>query len=121
MTSDKFMQNTLALVIVVSFVGMMVFWTLVPPPDNPNVLGMMQVLLGLLGAAATAVTAYYFGSSTGSKEKDTTIGEIAKNTSGTPQNIGTGNGAPPAVVVEAPSSVNIQTADDLGDPLPKSA
>ena len=121
MNTDKTMQNILAFVIVGSFIGMMVFWNIIPPPDNPNVLGMMQVLLGLLGAAATAVTAYYFGSSTSSKEKDNTIGDIAKQQTGTPQNTGTGNGSklPPAVVVESPSTVTIQSDDgDLGDPLP---
>ena len=124
MNTDKTMQNILAFVIVGSFIGMMVFWTIIPPPDNPNVLGMMQVLLGLLGAAATAVTAYYFGSSTGSKDKDTAIADIAKQQTGTPQS-GTGSGSsgsklPPAVIVESPSTVSIQTTDDdLGDPLPK--
>jgi hypothetical protein len=61
---------------------------------------------------------FYFGSSEASRNKDQTLGEIAKQQTGTPQT-GTGNGAPSAVIVEAPSTVSITTDDDLGDPLPK--
>lgn len=110
MMADRTMQNILALVIVVGFIGMMLFWTVVPPPENPSVLGMMQILLGLLGAAATAVTSYYFGSSSGSKDKDTTIGDIAKSSTNTP------NPTPTEPEIAHPLS-----DDDLGDPLPKPA
>lgn len=115
-------QAALAFIIVFAFIGVIVLWTFFPPPGDPaQIGGMINTLIGILAAAATAIVGFYFGSSDSSKRKDQTLSEIAKQQTGTPQT-GTGNGssAPPAVIVESPSTVTIQPeGDDLGDPLPK--
>ena len=39
--------------------------------------GLFNVLIGILGGSFTAVVGFYFGSSSGSKAKDTTLSSIA--------------------------------------------
>ncbi|MBV8165845.1 MAG: hypothetical protein JO021_03560, partial [Alphaproteobacteria bacterium] len=68
--------TVLALFISVGFFGMlaaMMLWDV--PPQNKD---MLNVMLGSLGAAWVAVVSYYFGSSAGSRTKDTAIAALAK-------------------------------------------
>ncbi len=111
-------QASLAFVVLFAFIGVLILWTFVPPPGDPaQISGMMNTLIGILAAAATAIVGFYFGSSDSSKRKDETLSDIAKSNKGTP-NVGTGNGAgtPSTVIVEPPSTVIIEKEDDLGDP-----
>ncbi len=115
-------QASLAFIIVFAFIGVIILWTFFPPPGDPaQIGGMINTLIGILAAAATAIVGFYFGSSEASRKKDETIGDIAKQQTGTGSGTGNGNGssAPPAVIVESPSTVTITEDDDLGDPLPK--
>ena len=71
-------QKILALIIVLAFIGLIIFWTVIPPPGDPaQISGMINTLIGILAGSATAVVGFYFGSSSGSKEKDTTMSNIA--------------------------------------------
>ncbi len=113
-------QASLAFLIVFAFIGVIVLWTFYPPPGDPaQISGMINTLIGILAAAATGIVGFYFGSSDASRTKDQTIGDIAKQQTGTGTGTGNGSNAPPAVIVESPSTVTIQEDDDLGDPLPK--
>jgi hypothetical protein len=47
-------------------------------PTDTMVAGLVGTSLGYLVSESKAVLAYYFGSSTGSKDKDVTLAEIAK-------------------------------------------
>ena len=76
-------QASLAFVVLFAFIGVLILWTFVPPPGDPaQISGMMNTLIGILAAAATAIVGFYFGSSDSSKRKDETLSDIAKSNKG---------------------------------------
>lgn len=69
--------TVLAMLVTFGFFGMlgvMAFHDL--PVGNRD---MLNIMLGSLGAAWVAVVSYYFGSSAGSRAKDSSIAALAKN------------------------------------------
>jgi len=66
-------QNTLSLIATFAVVGLLMVWTFYAPPDNQTV----TMMAGLLAGYVAAVYQYHFGSSSGSKLKDTAMTEMA--------------------------------------------
>ena len=103
-------QTSLAMIIVLSLVGVLALWTFHPPPGSPDQINtMINILVGVLAAGATAVIGFLFGSSESSKRKDDTLGDIAKSSTGTPL----------VTPTEAPVVIGVTTGDFDGDPLPR--
>lgn len=76
-------RAAIAGLIITGFMAVLAAFFFVPLKGDP---GLFNVLIGILGGAFTAVIAFYFGSSSGSKSKDSTIGNIASSpTNGQPQ------------------------------------
>ncbi len=69
----KIAQYFLALVVIVSFLAVIVIWIFHPPTGEPGQLAVLNTLVGALGAAFGMVVSYFFGSSSGSQQKDETI------------------------------------------------
>ncbi len=66
-----------SLVATVAFGAVLFFWVIRPPTVNSDVL---NVLVGALSAGYIQTLNYWFGSSAGSKQKDTTISNLAGGT-----------------------------------------
>lgn len=61
----------LAMVVTISFVGVLAALLLVPPQStDEGIRNILNIMLGVLGAALGQVISYYFGSSSGSRAKD---------------------------------------------------
>lgn len=67
----------LAFVITVGFFGTLGYMLVHGKPETGG--DALLVMLGALGAAWTAVTAYYFGSSAGSRKNQEALAQIAKS------------------------------------------
>lgn len=67
----------LAFVITVGFFGTLGYMLVKGKPETGG--DALLVMLGALGAAWTAVTAYYFGSSAGSRKNQDALAQIAKS------------------------------------------
>lgn len=79
-------QNSLSLIITLSFVGLIFVWIFFPPKGDPNTYSLLTTLIGFLGAAFGTVVQYHLGSSKGSDDKNDTIKQLATGA-------GTGTGA----------------------------
>ena len=64
----------LAYGVTIGFFGLLIF--LVRHEVAPASRDLLNIMLGTLGSAWTAVVSYYFGSSAGSRDKDNTIKQI---------------------------------------------
>ena len=73
----KVAQYFLALVVIAAFLAIIVIWIFHPPTGEPGTLAVLNTLVGALGAAFGMVVSYFFGSSSGSQQKDETIGAMA--------------------------------------------
>lgn len=68
---NKFsVQGVLALGIAIAFVGLVALWMLHPPSGDKDVLALLNALIMVVGSAFLSIVNFFFGSSTGSKEKD---------------------------------------------------
>lgn len=78
--SPKFFdtQSTLALLVVVSFVCVIVLLVFHPVSSDTAYGAVLFPLLGGLGAMSAAVVSYYFGSSQGSTQKDSSQAATVK-------------------------------------------
>jgi hypothetical protein len=81
-------QKLLAFVLVVAFIVIILLWMLHPPSADAGTTSVLNTLVGTLGGMAGMVVTFYFGSSQGSKDKDTAMRDIATHVTGT----GNGNG-----------------------------
>lgn len=70
-------QMVIALIVIIGFFGALYMMAHNPiPPENKD---LVNILLGILGGSGfTAVMAYYFGSSIGSRNKENTIEQMSK-------------------------------------------
>lgn len=75
--SVKIAQYFLALVVMVAFLAVIVIWIFHPPTGEAGQLAVLNTLVGALGAAFGMVVSYFFGSSSGSQQKDETINTLA--------------------------------------------
>lgn len=67
-------QNTLAILITIGFFGVFGAWMYLPPhAENVGALATLNQLTGAIVVAFAGIVSYFFGSSSGSKEKDDTI------------------------------------------------
>ena len=57
--------------------AVIVIWIFHPPTGEPGQLAVLNTLVGALGAAFGMVVSYFFGSSSGSQQKDETISSLA--------------------------------------------
>ena len=71
--SKNWVTHALAFLIVVSFIAAVAAFLRRPPEIQGESLQLLNTFLGILAAAFTAIVSYYFGSSSGSKDKDDTI------------------------------------------------
>lgn len=77
-TSWQDTQKLIAFIVVVAFIVFLFSWTLFPPKGiDQSILTVINVLLGALVAKFSSVVDYYFGSSRGERNKDTTIANVA--------------------------------------------
>lgn len=60
--------NTLSIVIVIGFLGMIPLWMWFPPMTSEGVLAIINMLIGSLVTAFATVVAYHFGSSRTTKD-----------------------------------------------------
>lgn len=74
MQTDNIGAIIISVIATVAFAGVLLIWVMKPPSVNSDVL---NVLVGALSAGYLQTLAYWFGSSSGSKEKDKTIAKIA--------------------------------------------
>ena len=83
-------QATLAVLVPMSFVALIACWMFFPPQGAPEVLAVLNTLMGALGAATTAIIGFYFGSSKGSEAKSDTLNKMAEAQAGvvSPKNNG---------------------------------
>jgi hypothetical protein len=70
------MPGTLGMTITLGFFSVLVYMMMhhIPQEDRDT----LNIMLGSLGTAWIAVVSYYFGSSAGSRAKDTTIDKLSK-------------------------------------------
>ena len=71
------LPGVIACAVLVGFFGVLAVIAFQPLP--PTAEAPFNVMLGALGAMVTAVAQYYFGSSSGSRMKDTTIMAVLHN------------------------------------------
>lgn len=73
-------QNCLAIMVTVGFFTIIVGWMYYPPKGDGASLAVLNTLTGMMGAAFLAIITYFFGSSSGSKDKDDTIRQMKTGT-----------------------------------------
>ena len=78
MPAKNWVTHALAFVIVLAFIAAISAFLRRPPEIQGESLQLLNTFLGILAAAFTQITSYYFGSSSGSKAKDDTISGLAK-------------------------------------------
>lgn len=71
-------QRIIALLVSLSFIGIVVMWMVFPPSGDPGSLAVLNTLAGSLATGFGMILNYFFGSSKGSSEKDQTISKIAQ-------------------------------------------
>ena len=64
-------QNILSLGVSLAFVLLVWIWMVHPPTGDKDTLALLNALVMVVGSAFLAVINYHFGSSSGSKDKDT--------------------------------------------------
>lgn len=67
------------MIVPAAYIGIVVLWLLHPPDAKPEVLSVLNTMIGILGAAMGVVISFFFGSNSGSKAKDDTISTMAVN------------------------------------------
>ena len=72
-------QNFLAIVVSLGFFAIIAGWMFRPPQGDGGSIAVLNTLTGMMGAAFGAIITYFFGSSSGSREKDDTIKEMKTN------------------------------------------
>jgi len=94
MRSALSIQNCLAIMVTLGFFGIIVGWMYQPPQGDGASIAVLNTLTGMMGAAFTGIITYFFGSSSGSHEKDETIkqmvplnGKAISDSKDTPKNI----------------------------------
>jgi ABC-type thiamin/hydroxymethylpyrimidine transport system permease subunit len=70
-------QPLVGLIVVCAFVGVVYLWFFHPPGVSAELMTALNLLTGTLGAMASMVVSYYFGSSKGSASKDDALNAIA--------------------------------------------
>lgn len=101
-------QGTLAIFLCVGFVTIVAVWMFYPPKGDPSAIAVLTTLTGALGAAFGQVVSYYFGSTSGSKEKDATITAMAVNPI-----TGTGNGKGAVTTIATTTTTDVGTKSDV--------
>ena len=75
-------RNTISVLIVLGFIGLIYVWMFYPPKGDPSTFSMLNVLIGALAAQFVAVIQYHIGSSKGSDDKNDTIKQLATGAGG---------------------------------------
>jgi len=76
MRSAFSIQNCLAIMVSLGFFAIIIGWMYQPPQGDPATLAVLNTLTGMMGSAFLAIITYFFGSSSGSREKDDTIKQM---------------------------------------------
>lgn len=71
------LQGMIAFLVTVSFVAIILVWMFHPPKGDAGSIAVLNTLVGALAAAFGMVVSYFYGSSSGSKDKDDTIKSMA--------------------------------------------
>lgn len=66
-------QNCLAIMVTIGFFAIIAAWMYKPPQGDGASIAVLNTLTGMMGAAFGGIITYFFGSSSGSREKDDTI------------------------------------------------
>lgn len=97
-------QNCLAILVTMGFFAVIAAWMYYPPKGDGAALAVLNTLTGMMGTAFAGVMGYFFGSSSGSKDKDDTIKAMKT---------GTGNGATDTTVTTTtPPTVTTTTTPE---------
>ena len=83
MRSAWSIQNCLAITVTLGFFAIVAGWMYQPPQGDPATLAVLNTLTGMMGAAYGSVITYFFGSSSGSREKDDTIKQMKTGSAST--------------------------------------
>lgn len=78
--------NTLSLTIVCAYIGMMPLWMIFPPKVQPEVLAILNQMMGAWGYAFAAVIGYHLGSTKGAREAQADNREAMKTLATTAAN-----------------------------------
>ena len=70
-------QKILALVIPVCFIIVIFVWMFFPPRLGDGATAVLNTLVGTLGSLTAMIITFYFGSSRGAANKDSTIATLA--------------------------------------------
>lgn len=73
-------QNCLAITVTLGFFTIIGVWMFYPPKGDGVALAVLNTLTGTMGGAFISVISYFFGSSSGSKDKDETIKQMKTGT-----------------------------------------
>lgn len=84
LTKDLNIRAMIAVMVIVSFVGLVTLWMIRPPSGEASQLTMLNALIMVLGTALLTVINYLFGSSKGSSDKDETIAKAVSVPPATP-------------------------------------
>jgi len=71
-------QGILAVVVVGAFIILVGIWMWRPPSGDQATMALVNALVMVVGSGFMTVLNYYFGSSSGSKDKDETISRMAQ-------------------------------------------
>lgn len=77
MSSTKFAPTIISGIVVTGFIVILVLLVLRPVTIETQVLDVLKILVGTLAAKFGDVVQYHIGSSLGSKDKDTILGNMA--------------------------------------------
>lgn len=67
------LQGMIAFLVTVAFILIILVWMFFPPKGDAGSIAVLNTLVGSLAAAFGMVVSYFYGSSSGSKDKDDTI------------------------------------------------
>ena len=70
-------QAILAVVVVTAFITLVAIWMVAPPRGDQATMALVNALVMVVGSGFMSVLNYYFGSSSGSRDKDETISRMA--------------------------------------------
>lgn len=103
MTKTAFsIQNCLAIMVTLGFFAIIGAWMYQPPQGDGASIAVLNTLTGMMGTAFAGVVSYFFGSSSGSKEKDDTIKNMKTNQNSTDTTVTTTT-PPTTTVTTAPA------------------
>lgn len=111
-------QNCLAIMVTIGFFGIVVGWMYQPPQGDGASIAVLNTLTGMMGSAFLGVITYFFGSSSGSREKDDTIKNLKTGIGGSGSDTTVITTTPPTTTTTiTPELARAQAAEGAGEAL----